>query len=207
MNIDALKTAWYDSVTQPASSADLDRVARDTRAHARRYRRTARLRAVYGTAAFALALGMLATLMLVPEGWPGMRIAMAVWSASAIACVIGLWRIRAERRIDANEPLAAYLRACLQQIQREIAYQRALRWLWWLPFGIGLLAAGMGRVSATPDLSWLFALVAAGFWAWGFIHGPRHWPQRLQPEAHVLQKLLDAMNVHTQPTSLPGAAA
>lgn len=207
MNIDSLKTAWHASVDQVTVPADIELLAQAARARAQRYQRAACLRVVYGTAAFVLALAMLAALMLVPQVWLGMRVAMAVWSAGMLACVIGLWRIRGRRSKDADVRLDACLRASLRHIQREIAYQRALRWLWWLPFGVGLLAAGAGRISDTPDLSWLVTFVVGAFWTWGFIQGPRHWPQRLQPEAVALQTLVDELNIDTNATAMPGAAA
>lgn len=207
MNIDTLKTAWNASIAQPVNAGETERLAHAVRARARAFNRAALLRRVYGTAAFGLALVLLAALAATPNIWMGMRVAMGLWAAAIVACIVGLWRIHTGTRVRADAPLDEYLQSCLRQTRREITYQRSLRWRWWLPTGTGLLAAAMGRVPAQPDIAWLFVMVCAGFWTWGFVHGPRHWPQRLQPEIDALQAMLDDLPGQSEhPSTTRGAA-
>lgn len=207
MKIDVLKAAWNASTSQPVNAGETERLAHAVRARARAFNRAALLRRVYGTAAFGLALVLLAALAATPNIWMGMRVAMGLWAAAIVACIVGLWSTRTGNLVHADAPLGEYLQSCLRQTRREIVYQRSLRWRWWLPTGIGLLAAAAGKVPAQPDIAWLFAAVCAGFWIWGFVHGPRHWPQRLQPEVDALQAMLDDLPGRSVQHSTPGGAA
>lgn len=194
MNIESLKAAWNASVSTPAQSGATERMARETRERVLAGDRATLLRQVYGTAAFVLALGMLAVLAAIPGLWLGMRVALGLWAIAIIACLVGMWRIRDRNRMRPDSPLDQYLQARLQRLRREIAYQQSLRWRWWLPSGVGVLAAVIGRMPVTPDVSWLLVAACAGFWIWGGIQGPRHWPRRLQPEADALQTVLDDLS-------------
>lgn len=192
--VDALKSAWQASVPEYPDANRLHRLAQDTRLRAQRYDRAARARRVLGSAAFGLALILLIVLLRLPGVWLGMRIAMTLWAASLIACIAGLWRVRSHAPDSTQDTLATHLQASLRRLDGEIAYHRSLRWRFWLPFGVGLLVALLTRLPRTPDITWLlpcFALVGCG---WGFVHGPRHWPARLQPEADALRRLLDGMS-------------
>ncbi len=188
----ALKQRWHAGAATEPAAGWVEQMTRDIHARTRRQDRARRARRVFGSAAFGLTLAGLVVCLAIPGVWPGMRVALALWSASLMACVVGLWWVRptAPSVVTSPPPLAEHLQRSLQQMRREIAYHYALRWLYWLPFSIGLLAALAGRVSPQPDMSWLLVaatLVACG---WGFINGPRHWPRRLEPEADALEQLL-----------------
>lgn len=195
MNIDSLKQAWKASISTAPTGAKLDSLILQAQARARGYRREVLKRTFFGAAAFCLALGMLAMVWLLPGPgiWLGMRIAMVLWSIGLVACTAGLWPLRASRLNPGDAPLQSHLQACLEHVQREIAYQRSLRWRWWAPFGMGLASALVQRLSPQPDISWLlglFALLACG---WGFVRAPRLWPERLRAEEAGLRDMLNGM--------------
>ncbi|UGB39732.1 hypothetical protein [Frateuria soli] len=193
MNTDRLKQAWNASISNPPTEATLDSLIMQAKTRARGYRSEVLKRTFFGATVFCLALAMLVMVWLLPgpEIWLGMRVAMLLWGIGLIACVVGLWPLRVSRLNAGDAPLQSYLQACLEHVQREIAYQRSLRWRWWAPFGIGLASAIAQRLSPQPDISWLlglFALLASG---WGFVHAPRSWPERLRAEEAGLRDLLD----------------
>lgn len=191
MNIDTLKSAWQASVSDNPDAGEVERKTRESRAGAKRYERGARLRLIYGTAAFILTLALLLVLAILPNVWPGMRFALLLWSASLLACVIGLWRVRAGARTAMDVSLATGLQRSLQRIRREMAYQRSLRWWFWVPFGVGFVAAMFWSPPTPPSSHPVLLLGTAVLWVWGTINGPRYWPRRLQAQASELQAWLD----------------
>ncbi|KRE90081.1 hypothetical protein ASG87_18940 [Frateuria sp. Soil773] len=193
MNIENLKQAWNASVAAAPTGESLEAMAREARARGRAYRRQSLLRAVFGAIAFGLALGMLAVLWLLPGVWIGMRLALLLWGAAMVACIAGLWPLRGAADGAGDVPLQARLQACLRRLQREVAYHRSLRWRFWLPFGLGLACALVPRVSPQPGVSWLFVSGGLLFCVWGFVQGPRHWPERLRAEEAALRGMLDGM--------------
>lgn len=196
MNFDTLRPAWHAEVDSMPSGDDLDRLTRSALACDRRYRRGAATRRALGSTAFALTLAVLAVVALLPGVWPGMRLATAIWATSLFGCGLGLWRLRVGRRAGPEAPTTTYLRECLEDVGREIAYQRNLRWWFWAPFGVGFLAAILwGAPHAHGTTIWL-AMPTAVLWIWGFIHGPRHWPKRLYPVTRQLQSMLDDPSLH-----------
>lgn len=192
MNIDTLKSAWQSNTAGPADVAEVERLAGESRAGARRYERGARLRLIYGSTAFALTLALLIILASLPKVWPGMRFALLLWSASILACGIGLWRVRAGARTDADVPLATGLQCSLLRIRREIAYQHSLRWWFWVPFGVGFVAAMFWSSPTPPTSHPILLLGTAVLWVWGTINGPRYGTRRLQAQADDLQVLVDS---------------
>jgi Flp pilus assembly protein TadB len=192
MNIDSLKLAWQASMSTPPAADEMERMTRTTRDRMRRYQRAARSRRWFGSLAFGLVLAMLLVLAAVPGVWLGMRIALVVWSIGLVACIVGLVRLRSSGgEMPAGESLPDHLQATRRRLEREIAYHHSLRWRFWLPFSVGLLAALSGRLSVQPDMSWLMVLIAAIACGWGLAHAPHHWPKRLQPELDALQVVLD----------------
>jgi hypothetical protein len=190
MNFDQMKTAWQAGIAIPAGTATVNRLMHDVRDADRRYRRQALARRIYGSTAMALALAMLATVPWLPGGvWPGMRVAIAVWSLSLLACIARLWSVRSGRRTHNSGTLAASLAASLHAIHREMAYFRALRWLFWLPFGIGFVFAVSWRAPHGGAPLFL-VLGTAGLWVWGMLYGPRSMLVHLQPQADALERML-----------------
>lgn len=191
MNIDTLKSAWCRSIAVDADDAAIKRFAREARHVALSGARAARWRVVFASVAMGLVLAGLIALQFLPSVWLGMRLALAMWAASLLACSIRTWCIRPWSDTPADMSLDAYLQACLDRLRREIAYHQGLRWWFWLPFGIGVEVAVIQRLSSTPDAGWLVPLIVLIFTAWGFRHGPRVWPRRLAPEVERLQGLLE----------------
>lgn len=190
MNIEQLKTAWQASVATPASTAVVNRLADHVHRAERHYRRQALARRIYGSSTMALTLALLASVHWLPDGvWPGMRVAITIWALSLIACIIGMWRVRLAQLPRADDTLTDQLTACLQDIRREMAYFRALRWLFWLPFGIGFVFAVSWRVPH-GDAPLFLILGTAGLWVWGMLYGPRSMLRRLQPQVDALERML-----------------
>ena len=198
MNIDTLKHAWQADTAEHPSAAEVERAARASRANARRYQRDARLRLVSGIAAFVLATAFFIALASLPQVWIGMRFALLLWSASILACGIALWRTRAGTRIVADVALAVGLHRSLQRIRREIAWQHSLRWWFWVPCGIGIVAALSWNPPVPPGSHPFMLLSTAALWIWGTISAPRHGSRRLRAEALQLQTLLDSPGAATK---------
>lgn len=192
MNFEQLKTAWRASLATPSGASELERMSREVHASARRYQRGALLRRVYGTAAFGLALAMLVVLVALPgpEVWPGMRVAIALWVASFIICVVGLWHIRRASHPRLDAPLTTHLEASLGDIRREMAYYRDLRWAFWLPFGVGFAFAMLWNPPEPASQHVALIFGSAVVWLWGFIYAPRHWLKRFQPQTAQLEDML-----------------
>lgn len=199
MDIDTLKRAWRADTAGRPSASELDRITQAARTGARRYEREGRHRGVYGCTVFLLALAMLVAIGLAPGIWAGMRVAMALWEASALACLVGLWRVRTGDHPRADAPLASCVQASLRRIRREIDYQRSLSWLFWVPFGLGLVSALAWQAPLAPGQRAISLLVLGIFWIWGFVTGPRHWPRRLEPQARQLRALLEDLELTAAP--------
>jgi hypothetical protein len=192
MNFEQLKTAWQASVAAPPTASALEHTCRGVRAKIRRQQHAALLRRIYGTAAFILALAMLAALAALPGPalWPGMRVAFLLWSASLVVCVASLWRIRRDRHVSADAPLAAHLEASLGELECEMTYYRALRWIFWLPLGAGFGFAMAWQAPNSGGLSWFLILGVSALWLWGLVHSPRHWIKQFEPQRAQLEQLL-----------------
>lgn len=190
MNFDQLKSAWEAGVADPADAATVDRLTRGVHDAERRYRRQALARRIYGSTAMSLALAALIAVPWLLQGvWPGMRVAIALWSASLLACMGGLWWVRSTRGPRHDAPLRERLHASLRAIQREMAYFHALRWLFWLPFGVGFVFAVAWR--APHGGAPLFLLLCtAGLWVWGMLYGPRSMLKRIEPQALAIESIL-----------------
>lgn len=191
MNFDQLKAAWQAGIAAPAGAATVNRLTDDVQRAERRYRHQALARRIYGSTAMTLAVALLATVSWLPGGvWPGMRVAIAVWSLSLLACIVMLWRMRSRRHPGNPDTLIDHLADSLHAIDREIAYFRALRWLFWLPFGIGFaFAVSWQAPHGGAPLPLL--LGTAGLWAWGMLYGPRTMLKHLQPQADALARMLE----------------
>lgn len=202
MNFDQLKTAWQTSLATPPEASELRRMSHEAHASALRYQRGALLRRIYGTAVFVLVLAMLAVLITMPGPaiWPGMRVALALWSASLIICTVGLWRLRRTRRSRPDASLTNHLKAALADIQREMAYYRTLRWTFWLPFGLGFLAALLWQPPTPPGSHPILLIGGAVFWVWGLIYAPRRWLRRFEPQVMQLQGMLRETRNDTETT-------
>ena len=191
MNFKQLQAAWHASITAPAGTPELDLVALKTHQIANRYQRQALLRRIYGSAAFTLAFAMLTSVTLLPGViWPGMRVALTLWSASMLVCLTGIWYIRSGKHLRPDAPLMTHLKACQYQLQREIVYFRALRWTFWLPFGIGFAFAMAWGTPNAGGMSVFLILGTAVLWIWGFIYGPRHMLTELEAQADQLERML-----------------
>lgn len=190
MKFDQLKTAWKAGASAAPDAATVERLAQDARNAARRYRFQARMRRIYGTASFGLTLATLAGVYWITHGtWAGMRAAWVIWSLSLIACIIGLWRVKLARRTVSDAALTQSLAASLQAIRREMAYYNALRWLFWLPVGIGLFLAFTWQTPPGSRPPYL-VLGTTMLWIWGIVYGPRTMLKKLQPQAEELERML-----------------
>lgn len=191
MNFEQLKTTWRAGLATPLEASELERMSHEVYTCARRYQRGALLRRIYGTTAFGLVLTMLATLSVMPgpDTWLGMRVAMGLWSVSFVVCIVGLWRIRRTRHSRPDASVMAHLKASLEDIRREMAYYRALRWTFWLPFGIGFAFAIAWRAPNGGVSLFLILFTAVG-WLWGFIYASRHWLKQFEPQAVQLENML-----------------
>ena len=195
MQFDQLRSAWRADIAAPAGAATLDRLTRDVRDADHRYRRQALARRVYGSTALALALATLASLSWLPGGvWPGMRVAIAIWSLSLIACIVGLWRVR-RTHPQADAAMTGHLQAGLNAVRSEMRYFRALRWLFWLPFGVGF-AFAVSWQAPNGGAPLFLILGTAGLWVWGILYGPRTMLVRLQSHADALKGMLDQARRH-----------
>lgn len=192
MNFEQLKTAWRIGLATPPEASELERMSREVNSCARRYQRDAFLRGIYGAAAFGVALAMLVAIIAMPgpQVWPGMRVAIALWSASFITCIVGLWRIRRVRNARPDASLTVHLDTSLDDIRREMAYYRALRWTFWLPFGVGFVFAMAWGAPNAGGVSLFLVLAMIPFWLWGFNYAGRRWLKRLEPQAAQLENLL-----------------
>ncbi len=198
MNFEQLETAWQASVLAPAGPAELDRATRETHDQARRYQREALMRRIYGSAAFALTLAMLASVTLLPGVvWPGMRVALALWAASMLVCLTGLWHIRNGDPPSPDAPLMTHLEACQRLVRREITYFRALRWTFWLPFGIGFVFAMAWGAPSAGGTSLFLILGMTVLWLWGFSYGPRRTITDLVLQAAQLERILHGSENNT----------
>lgn len=191
MNFEQLKAAWQASIEVPAGTAELTRATRATHDKARRYQREALLRRIYGSAAFTLTLAMLVSVTLLPGTlWPGMRVALALWSTSMLVCLTGLWHIRNSNHPSPGAPLMTQFEASQHLLRREIAYFRALRWTFWLPFGIGFAFAMAWGAPNAGGTSLFLILGTTVLWLWGFAYGPRDILTDLESKAAQLEQLL-----------------
>ena len=200
MNFDQLKFAWRAAIVAVPDAPILDRVTDEIRSGARRYRREALLRRIYGSTVFLLALAMLGIVIALPGVWAGMRVAITLWSATLWVCLVGLWRIRKRRPPHPDAPVTAHLQASLNDVRREIAYFHALRWTFWLPFGIGFVFAMAWRAPNAGGVSLFLILGTAVLWIWGFVYGPRHLPADLEPRAAQLERMLHETRSDTETT-------
>jgi hypothetical protein len=190
MTFDQLKAAWQAGASKAPDAATVERLTRDARNAARRYRFQALMRRIYGTASFGLALAALAGVSWIAHDmWSGQRAAFVIWSLSLIACIVALWRVRLARHPASDATLTHTLAASLQTIRREMAYFNALRWLFWLPIGIGFLLAFTWN---TPPGSRppLLVIGTAVLWLWGIVYGPRTMLKKLEPQAANLERML-----------------
>ncbi|MGH8217440.1 MAG: hypothetical protein ACREUT_02540 [Steroidobacteraceae bacterium] len=199
MNCEQLKTGWRAGLATPLEVSELQRMSHEVRDCARRYERGALFRRIYGTTAFCLALAVLAVLIVMPGPvvWPGMRVAIALWSASFITCILGLWRVRRAHHLCPDAPLMAYLKGSLDDIHREMAYYRALRWTFWLPFGVGFAFATAWRAPNGGGVSLFLILGASVVWLWGFVYASHHWLKRFEPQAAQLESMLSEIRSDT----------
>ncbi|MGH8216990.1 MAG: hypothetical protein ACREUT_00255 [Steroidobacteraceae bacterium] len=135
---------------------------------------------------------MLAVLVVMPgpEVWPGMRVAIALWSASFVTCIVGLWRVRRANNLRPDAPLMANIKSSLGNIHREMAYYRGLRWTFWLPFGVGFAFAMAWRAPSRGGVSLFLILGTIVVWLWGFVYAGRHWLKRFESQAAQLERML-----------------
>lgn len=202
MNFEQLQSAWKLSLAMPLDPAELDRASRTASAGARAYRRGARLRLVYGTISFGLAAALLVVLVALPGPsiWPGMRAAIAIWLLSLVGCILGLWYIRHGRQPCPDTSVTTHLQAVLADIRRELAYYRALRWTFWLPFGVGFALAMLWQPPASSGHPVPLFIGGIAFVLWGFIFAPRRFAERFEPQVTRLEHILRETKLDTQTT-------